>query len=278
MKAYKSIANIILMAICLYSCSGPTAGDTTYVFEDGFENNGGEFLSLFPADGSRWTNVQLVTPETAADTNRISLSLMSSEGDYSVQVEAATSSETVLSKCDIEKFGFQAYLGQQIIIEADFYIEGTQDLENLFLIDLECCSCWDPDVPDNQCPGIRLKMAPGDFLVVERGKILLPTINQSAVSFPRNQWVSVVWTLDLSDEESGSTTLEINGAEALSSSGITMPVSSAFTDTLATAGFDFQLQQPLFYERVQFGATANASAADINLWLDNVRIEIRNPE
>jgi len=51
--------------------------------------------------------------------------------------------------------------GNIVTITADFYVNGNGSLENLLLIDLECCSCWDSTVGDNygaenQCPGVRL--------------------------------------------------------------------------------------------------------------------------
>jgi len=106
----------------------------------------------------------------------------------------AQPSDNVLSKVDIEKFGFHSPVGSTIKIAADFYINSNVNLTDLFLIDLECCSCWDSTVPENQCPGIRLKIGgDNEYLSIERGKIISRTISQSEVSFPIFEWVSIVW-------------------------------------------------------------------------------------
>ncbi|MFT7589697.1 MAG: hypothetical protein ACI959_001917 [Limisphaerales bacterium] len=267
--------SLVLLAF-VFSCDDKLGSETTFLYEDGFENTGGDFLNLFPIDGSRWTNLQIVHP-SLADSNRISLTQNPvAEGDYALKLVAKPIGD-LLSKLDIEKQGFQAFIGQNIRIEADFYIEGNDILQSLFLIDLECCSCWDPDVPDNQCPGVRLQMSGGnDYLVMERGKILLPSISQTNFAFPRDQWVNVIWELQLSDEVDGFNSLKINGEEIISELGINMPNALAFADTLGASGFDFQLQQPLYYERIQIGATANASNAEVTMYIDNVSIEVKN--
>jgi len=88
----------------------------------------------------------------------------------------AKASDNTLSKADIEKGGFAAPVGSTVRITAKIYIATEEPLVNVLLLDLECCSCWDPDVPDNQCPGIRLMLKEDDYLAIERGKILGSTL------------------------------------------------------------------------------------------------------
>tara|TARA_R110002012_G_scaffold114079_1_gene260357 strand:+ start:176397 stop:177236 length:840 start_codon:yes stop_codon:yes gene_type:complete len=243
-----------------------------YLFEDGFETSGNDLSELFPNDGSRWSNLQQV--DTNGGENEIDLeSSIVSEGNNSLRIYARASDNT-LSKANIEKAGFNAPEGSIVSISANFYIASTENIENLLLIDLECCSCWDPRVPDNQCPGIRLMMKDNDYLSIERGKILGSTIVQSEIAFPRNEWVNVVWELKLSQNNDGINKLFINNQEVLSESGMNMPNKSLFETEFANNGIDFELQEPLFYERFQIGATANPTPFDVELFIDDVKFEI----
>lgn len=243
-----------------------------YLFEDGFETTGNDLQELFPIDGSRWSNLQVVNPNNGE--NQIELeSIIVTEGNNSLRIYSRASDAT-LSKADIEKGSFNAPEGSTVRISASFYIASINNIENLMLIDLECCACWDPSVPNNQCPGIRLMMKDNDHLSIERGKILGSTIVQSDVAFPRNQWVDVVWELKLSQDNNGLNKLSINNQEVISESGMNMPNASLFATEFANNGIDFELQEPLFYERFQIGATANPTQFDIELFIDDVKFEI----
>lgn len=252
----------------------------SFLFEDGFETQSNSIDELFLSDESRWSNIQRSNPSN--EINEISISnIIFSEGNNALRI-FAFKSDNLLSKMDIEKGGFKAFAGDRIVIRADFYLNSTVNIENLFLIDLECCSCWDPSVDaepssdgDNQCPGIRLKMSGGnDFLSIERGKISASTLAQTSFQFPRNEWVSVEWEVKLSDNEDGMNKLSVNGNEVISSSGMNMPNAQVFRDVFAENGIDFNLQEPVFYERIQIGATANPTTQDIELFVDNFSIKI----
>ncbi len=243
-----------------------------YLFEDGFETTGNDLLELFPNDESRWSNLQQVDPDSGENEIDIE-STITYEGNNSLRIYAEASDNT-LSKADIEKSGFSAPEGSTVSISANFYIASLENLENLLLIDLECCSCWDPTVPNNQCPGIRLMMKDNDHLSIERGKILSSTIVQSNVAFPRNEWVNVVWEMKLSQDDVGINKLLINNQEVISENGINMPNVSLFETEFANNGIDFELLEPLFYERFQIGATANPTEFGIELFVDDVKFEI----
>jgi len=252
---------------------------SSFLFEDGFETQNNQFNELFPTNGNRWTTIQQDNPTNA--TNEIELSTTQfSEGQNSLRL-LANPSDNSLSKMNIEKGGFSAFKDDTITISADFYVAGTASLENVLLIDLECCSCWDPDVlatfgVENQCPGIRLMMAGGnDFLSIERGKISGTTIEQTSVTFPRDQWVNVKWEMTLSDETNGSNLLYINGNEVINEPGMNMPNAQIFSDAFLNQGIDFTLQEPTFYERMQIGVTANPTAGAIELFVDNVSVNVQ---
>lgn len=249
-----------------------------FIFEDGFETQNNTLTALFPQNQSRWTLLQQTDPSNA--TNEVSIiSNEFSEGQNAIRF-VAYESDTQLSKMNIEKGGLNIETGDKVVISADFYINGNQSIENLLLIDLECCSCWDPSVGDNygaenQCPGVRLMMSGGnDFLSIERGKISGTTLQQTNTPFPRNEWVSVQWEMIMSADASGENKLRINDVEVLNETGMNMPNAAIFSDVFQNQGINFTLQEPTFYERVQIGATANPTAATVELFVDNFSITV----
>jgi len=269
---------IIICTVLSCSISETTPTFENFLFEDGFEVQEGSFDDLFPANGQRWSTIQVTNPSST--TNDINLSdLEVNDGLHSLYILAQQSDED-LSKSDIEKNGLVIGPGSTVTIAADFYIMGTESLENLLLIDLECCSCWDPTVGDNfgaenQCPGVRLMMSGGnDYLSIERGKISGSTIQQTTFPFPRNQWVSVQWHMTLADDDQGTNRLVINGNEVINEFGMNMPNPQIFADAFQTEGIDFVLQVPTYYERVQIGATANPTASRVEMFVDNFSIEV----
>lgn len=284
MKIYKNIFLIVSASIFL-ACGEDTIKENlstieVFLFEDGFETQNGQLEELFPSDGSRWSTIQKTDPLNA--TNEISISTTKfSGGQHSLRM-FANKSDAVLSKIDIEKNGLNIQSGDSVTIMADFYISGTAPLPSLLLIDLECCSCWDPNVGDNygsenQCPGVRLMMSGAqDYLSIERGKISGTTLQQTNLPFPRNRWVSVKWEMTLSDSDNGQNKLTIDGVEVINENAMNMPNAQVFSDFFANEGITFNLQQPTFYERVQIGATANPLADNVELFIDNFSINVKH--
>jgi hypothetical protein len=267
---------LIFLLVLLASCKEeeaeqPSTSLTGYEFRDGFEAS--TFQNLFPEDGARWTNVQIVDPDSGQ--NRLELdSTRFSEGNKSLRVLAMPSGN-ILSKAGIEKSGFEAGRNNRILIRADFFLSEEGSLANVFLLDLECCACWDPAVPDNQCPGVRLMLdETGEFIHLERGKIGLPTLTQFQLPMPRNEWVRLEWEMTLSDESPGQNTIRLNGEVALSESGINLPSQTVFDSLFSAEGIDFSLQEPLQYHRFQIGVTANPSSESSEIWVDNVYLRI----
>ncbi len=251
----------------------------TFLFEDGFETQNNDLDELFPSDASRWTLIQLVNPIGLTNEMSVVASPVS-EGTNALRI-LSNQSNALLSKIDIEKSGFQAFSGSTVTIKANFYIATDEPLTDLFLIDLECCSCWDPVVDldpssdgDNQCPGIRLKITGDGFLSIERGKISAETLNQTSLAFPRNEWVTVEWKMTLSDDQDGTNSLRINGNELINNAGVNLPNAATFAQVFAENGINFTLQEPVFYERIQVGATANPSAGTIELYVDDFSLQI----
>ncbi|MGC1204413.1 MAG: hypothetical protein WA839_05965, partial [Flavobacteriaceae bacterium] len=113
-----------------------------------------------------------------------------------------------------------------------------------------------------------------DYLSIERGKISGTTLQQTNVAFPRNQWVAVQWEMAMSDTGNGLNKLLINGTEVINESAMNMPTAQIFKEVFTKQGIDFTLQEPTFYERVQIGVTANPTAGNIELFVDNFSIKV----
>ncbi len=243
-----------------------------YSFEDSFETNQ-NIGELFPDDGSRWSTIQQQSPINVLNSFLLNQEIVS-EGNQSIEF-FAFASDDILSKMNIEKNGFFAPVGSNIIIEADFYIPSTVPTQDLFLTDLECCSCWDTTVPNNQCPGVRLKLSGSEnYLSMERGKILGDTFSQSNVPFPKNEWVTIKWEMQLEPDLDGVSLLYQNDQIILNERGKNVPNADEFTNEFASHGIEFQLQEPIGYERFQIGITANPSQNNIQLFVDDVKLSI----
>lgn len=282
MKAYYFLTISLLCVFCL-GCdkNDPEenpAPEQSYRFEDGFETTNNSLNALFPTDGSRWSTIQQTDPSGAENAISVVTNPVS-EGGNALRI-LAYGSDSQLSKIDIEKNGLQIPEGSTVRISADFYIDTTEPLADLLLLDLECCNCWDPAVGDNygsenQCPGVRLMMSGGnDYLSIERGKISGSTLQQTQYAFPRQQWVRVEWTMTLSATDSGRNLLVIDGQQVLDQPAMNFPNAGVFRDVFAQEGIDFTLQQPTYYERVQIGATANPTPRTIPMYVDNFSLQV----
>ncbi len=265
----------VLALISFVSCSeedNPIEVDnTSFIFFDDFESESETLDDLFLDDESRWSNVQIVSPQSGV--NQIQLS--DEHGSRSLEF-LALPSDFIVSKAGIEKGGLVSQRGSLVTLKADFYLPEGSSYENVLLADVECCSCWDPNVPDNQCPGVRLMFDEnGEFLQLERGKIGYPTLGQTEVVFPKDEWVQVELQLTLSDTEAGENRLFINGVKALDINAVNLPNQEVFETLFAEVGIDFHLTEPLGYERIQLGVTANPAGDTTRVWVDNVEIVVK---
>jgi hypothetical protein len=255
----------------------PPGGDGSAWFTDGFEN-AGTVPALVPSNGSRWSRY-----ETTRSANRLQISRNPRRtGTNSFRCYAVPGGTSAVSKAyiqvrDIPQRPLRFGQGQRVVISAWYYIIGQANLQNLTIMDLESESCWPPAFGPTKSPGMRLILSGGnDYLQVERGKIGFPNEsirqNPQVTRFPRNQWVHVEWTVDLSQDPDGFTSVKLNGTEILSGSGVTMP--SSYWMGRAIGRSDFQLTEPVYYDKIQFGVTANATPAPVTLYVDDVSIRV----
>ena len=81
--------------------------------------------------------------------------------------------------------------------------------------------------------------------------------------------------MKLAPDGEGLNRLTINGTQVIEESGKNMPNNAEFEQAFEIAGKEFQLQEPLGYERIQLGATANPTEFEVELFIDNFKLSIR---
>lgn len=255
------IGCLLAVSLLIMAIDSPAGADSEEtIFSDGFEN-ASTIRDLLKRDGSRWTNSQR-TPSG----NGLTLVTDPSHSGNALHFHALPSGSAV-SKADIERALPDLVAGDQLSISAWFYAKSGQSLDNVFILDLECPTCW----PDTS-PGIRVHLkGHGGTPVVERGKIRLPSLRNEdmirAVSFPRERWVRVEWQTTLAPDDLGRTSITFDGRTVFSARGATFPDPTI----LARSGIALR---KLAYERFQIGITANSSSNPVDIFVDSVEVRV----
>ncbi len=218
---------------------------------------------LFPDDLSRWTYLQLVDPSGTGDTvledkkayvGRSSAELQSIQlrSDCCAIRLAAPPSGNTVSKAAFQKGGFFFESGDDLWVSAWFFIEGFENYQSMFLIDIETSEF-------EGSPGRRIMMSGGDNILKleSKGNVSGPEygqIKQEAIPFPKNQWVRIMVHLRLSAGQEGLTEIWQDGVKIISHTGQNLT-----TDRTV-------------YDRFQFGLTANSSTTDKVMYIDDIVI------
>ncbi len=253
-------------------------------FSDGFElGNSGNSQDIYRTNGSRWTTPQIANASQQTSNEVVPTNTIAKAGDYSLEILAyATLQADTISRAAIQKDGLRAYASDRITIEAYYFIEGHSPLQGVTLLDLECSSCWDPKVPNNHQPGIRILVTEGNVPVIERGKIgfgyqyLQGGVEQAPRPLPHQQWFKLTLVLDLSPLEEGRAQLWIDDEQAIDARGINMPSQKIFEEIYSQQSIDFELSQPVFYEFLQVGATTNESGNLVHMYMDEVSFVVES--
>lgn len=261
MFAFRSVVQTLMGCAALMLAVLPSQAGSQREFSDGFDAK--TFVDLLQRDRSRWTHFQSTFPQNKADV----VFDQHQSGSSAVRFFAIAST-SVVSKADIEKEGFDMRAGQEVQVSAWFFIPPDVDLTNLFLIDLECKTCWPVNsVFPDKSPGIRLKLRDRDGTpVVERRKIGLPDMRNALRTdgaLPRGRWFKLAWNLTLQADDTGTAEIQIDDQPVFRSAGATFPNPNAFKK------WGIELRDTL-YDRFQVGITANSSSNPIELFVDTV--------
>lgn len=262
---------VLLVGMAISLLTGATAksaadGPAAVAFQDGFEG-GKQLLDFLPADGSRWTHFQRTFPENRIDI----VSEGAREGRNAARFFAVPSRSDV-SKSDVER-RLRVGEGDVLTIRAWLLLPEGPSLDDVFILDLECESCW-PDFSlfPNKSPGIRLQLKGDDGLpIVERGKIGLDDYQHEGPrpvrSVPRGRWTLMAFRVKLASDASGRVEVSFDDELAFAGSGSNLP------DPRVFGRYGIRLKHR-DYDRFQIGITANGSDNPVEMLLDDVSVEI----
>lgn len=255
----KKLLFVILSVYLLSACHKKKTFDGPDFYQDNFENYTklSDLLLPHPNNDLLWSFTQLTKTE-----NKITIdSTKSHTGKRSLKFMAKQSSD-VLSKCSIAKQHMAFWEGETVKMTAWYFIEGTNSLEWLFLMDIE------EQTAIGAGPGMRLTIVDNKLRVEYKfnEKDIVQPKGQE-VDLPRNQWVEVVWEVELSQKNKGAVRLWQNGQLIIDSkNNRTLPKDLLYSQQ-GTKGM---------FSSFEIGITANSYDSDLTLWADDVKIEKLN--
>jgi hypothetical protein len=232
----RSTAIALTITTCL--CWALPARADRVEFADGFENAATVQDLLQPG---RWSYVQ---QENAGSTIDLSAEHVHS-GAQAIRFFGHPPGRE-LTKSDVGKNDVLFLIGQTLEVEAWFYFEDAGNLNNITLIDAECGCVFGLGV------GVRIRLEHG-YPRIERGELGLSTMQQRLVRVPLHQWFSLRYRLLLGVGPLGHAKLWVNERKVIDRPGT----------TVFPGGF---------VDNIQVGLTANASKADVTLFVDDVTI------
>lgn len=245
---------ILLVAIFLVgACSKEKYYGGPNFYEDGFESYS-LLDELISNDDINWSFTQLTK-----DANTITVdTTMSHSGSKSLKFEAKKS-DNVLSKCSIAKQSMAFWEGETVRLTAWYFIGGTNELNWLFLFDLE------EQTVIGAGPGMRLALVNNQLVVEHKfGEETIYQIPDQEIDFPRNQWVELIWEVKLSQKKKGTVKLWQNGQLIIESEKYQTLPKDILYSLQGTKGM---------YSSVEIGITANSRDNDLTIWVDDVKFE-----
>ncbi len=250
----KKVLALIGYVILFNSCNKEKFFDGPDFYQDNFE----AYVSLSDlllTNDERWSFTQLTRDENSiiVDTNNVH------SGTKSLKFFAKKSYDASSSKCSIAKQNMAFWDGETVRISSWYFIEGTQLLEWLFLLDME------EQTAIGAGPGMRLALKNNQLRVEFKfnEKDILQKTGQE-VNFPRNEWVELILEVKLSQKNKGTVKLWQNGQLII----------DAKNKRTLPKDFLYSLQGTKgMYSSIEIGITANSKDNDLTLWADDVRFE-----
>ena len=245
---------IIMSLLLLLACEKKKVFDGPDFFQDNFETYF-SLSDLLPDDDKLWSFTQLTKQGNTITVDSTHVH----SGSKSLKFVALKSDNNAVSKCSIAKQNMAFWDGETIRLSAWYYIEATDTLHWLFLLDLE------EQIAVGASPGIRLAVVNNKLRVNykfdERDVLQVPG---QEIDFPRNQWVEVVWEVKLSQKHKGSIKLWQDGK---------LIIDSQKNRTLPKDILYFSQGTKGMYSSIEIGITANSQDKDLSIWVDDVKFE-----
>lgn len=243
---------LTLLGFIAIACNKEKIYDGPNYIEDDFENYSALDDLLIP-DNKLWSFTQLTRKGNAITVD----SSFAHSGNKSLLFTAAKSDNEGASKTSLAKQKMSFWKGETVRLCAWYYLEGNQKLEWLFLMDLE------EQTAIGAGPGMRLALVDNQLRVEH--KFNEKDIKQTtAIDFPRDEWVEIVWEVKLDRKKKGAVKLWQNGQ---------LIIDSKKNNTLPKDILYFQQGTKGMYSSCEIGITANSSNNSTKLWVDDIRFE-----
>lgn len=243
-----------ILLIAVMSCKKEKYFSGPNFYSDDFENYSTLQELLIPQN-KYWSYTQLTKA-------RNSIEIDSSRGVFStksLKFFAQKSDSEGASKSSITKQKMAFWEGETVRLTAHYFISGTDNLNWLFLMDLE------EQAAIGAGPGMRIAMVENKLRVEHKydEKDILQIPGKEA-EMPRNQWVELVWEIKLSTKNEGTVKLWQNGV---------LIIDADKKRTLPDDILYFQQGTKGMYSSCEIGITANSKENDLTLWVDKVKFE-----
>jgi hypothetical protein len=250
----KKYCLFLLVLVLFNACKKEKFFDGPDFYADDFESYQ-TLQDLLVPEKKLWSFTHLTQTE-----NNITVdSTRAHTGRKSLKFNARKSAEGLVSKCSISKQKMAFWEGETLRIRVWYFLEGTQSLDWLFLLDLE------EQTAIGAGPGMRLALVNNQLRIEHKFNekdILQP--EQSKMDFPRDTWVEIVWEVKLSQKNKGSVKLWQNGILLIDSqNNRTLPKDFLYS-LQGTKGA---------YNSCEIGITANTRDNDLQIWADDFSIE-----
>jgi len=247
---YGSIVFTLLLSFV--SCNKEKYFEGPDFYEDDFEAYD-KLEDLLLPDDVLWSHTQITM-----DDNKLIVDTLNGN-TYLKFFAIPSKGDNDVSKCSIAKQHMAFWAGETMRVSSRYYIKGNDKADWLFLQDLE------EQTAVGAGPGIRLALV-DNRLRVEH-KFLEDDVVQAAgkeKDFPRNQWVSLIWEVKLSQKNKGSIKLWQDGELIIESSGErTLPKDFVYA-CQGSKGM---------YTSVEIGITANSHDNPITVYVDDFKVE-----
>jgi hypothetical protein len=252
----KKSLQLVVITFIVFGCNKEKHFGGPDSYSDDFETYS-SFEELFLDDNSRWS-----TTQQTYDANTISLSTEQAHSrTTSLKFDAVSSTSEKLSKCSIFKQKMAFYGGETVRSTIWYYIDGDQELDWLFLMDLE------EQATIGAGPGMRVaNVGAGNFGAIEF-KFKLGNLLQETHSFPRNQWFKITLETHLSQKKKGWVRLYLDDQ---------LIIEETNTKTLPKDVLYNQQGTKEMYTSIEIGITANSQSNNAVIYADDFSIEVIN--
>lgn len=249
-----SYSYLLLLGVCLLSCDKHELFEGPDVYEDGFE----AYTVLSEAlidDDIFWSYTQL----TRMENDVLVDSSFAHTGSTSLKFVASPTEDGDASKASIAKQKMAFWEEETVRISGWYFISGNESLQWLFLMDIEEQSVIGAG------PGMRIALVDNQLRIEYKfnEKDIIQD-SETATSFPRDQWVELIWELSLSQKDEGTVKLWQDGQ---------LLIEQKNRRTLPKDLLYFQQGTKGMYSSIEIGITANSFESSATIWVDDFVIE-----